>query len=62
MSRKKARWVDFELPTSEGTSWWRLDGYETEKEEDNGDEEESDEEEGDEEDDDDEGSTEVDEE
>ena len=29
-SRKKARWVDFELPAAEKTSWWRLAGYGTE--------------------------------
>ena len=28
--KKKARWVDLELPASEKTSWWRLDGYDTE--------------------------------
>ena len=41
-----ARWLDFELPTSEKTSWWRIDGYETMKEDDgNGEsDEESDEE------------------
>ena len=31
-TKKKARFVDFELPTSEKTSWWRLDGYATEPE------------------------------
>ena len=31
-TKKKARFVDFELPTSEKTSWWRLDGYVTEPE------------------------------
>ena len=46
-SRKKARWVDLELPPTEATSWWRLDGYGTSPEED---EEEEDEEEEDEED------------
>ena len=28
-TRKKARWVDLELPPTEKTSWWRLDGYDT---------------------------------
>lgn len=32
-SRKKAHWVDLELPASEkAMSWWRLHGYETAEE------------------------------
>ena len=27
--RVAARWVDLELPPTESTSWWRLDGYST---------------------------------
>lgn len=34
-TKKKSRWVDFELPPSEKTSWWRVDGYETEEEDGN---------------------------
>ena len=32
-SKKKVRWVDFELPPAEKTSWWRVDGYGTLNEE-----------------------------
>ena len=31
-SRKVARRVDLELPPTESTSWWRLDGYSTDAE------------------------------
>ena len=37
-TKKKARWVDLELPPAEKTSWWRIqDGYETTQEEDESD-------------------------
>ena len=47
--RKKARWVDLELPPSEKTSWWRLDGYDTDATGESTSAEESDEESDDEE-------------
>ena len=47
-SKKKSRRVDLELPPSEGTGSWRLDGYKTLEED-----EESGEEDGDDEDEDD---------
>ena len=50
-SKKKPRWVDLELPPSEGTSSWRLDGYKTlEEDEESGEEDDDDEDEDDEDD------------
>ena len=46
-SRKVARWVDLELPPTESTSWWRLDGYSTDAEQE-GDKEQDEEDEEDE--------------
>ena len=48
-TRKKARWVDLELPPTEKTSWWRLDGYDTDATGESTSAEESDEESDDEE-------------